>query len=96
MAWNPHSRNNTGRPEVVPQDRLIGSARRYELKVEQQPIRARMCGFGVIGCALCSVTFNSYLLALQSAILRNYFWATGIISAVRIPGHFGVYKGTIV
>lgn len=46
MAWNPHSRNNTGRPEVVPQDRLIGSARRYELKVEQQPIRARMCGFG--------------------------------------------------
>lgn len=48
-----HSRISNGRPEPVPPPQYQTNGRsepapqpRYELKVEQQPIRARMCGFG--------------------------------------------------
>ena len=39
------SRVNNGRPEPIPPRQPVPQPR-YELKVEQQPIRARMCGFG--------------------------------------------------
>ncbi|KAL1793205.1 hypothetical protein ACET3X_008187 [Alternaria dauci] len=48
MAYN-YTKMNTGRPEPVQhqhQQAPVQGGKRYELSVEQQPIRARMCGFG--------------------------------------------------
>jgi hypothetical protein len=46
MAYN-YTKMNTGRPEPIQQQQPPPQpGKKYELSVEQQPIRARMCGFG--------------------------------------------------
>ena len=47
MSYNNYTRTSTGRPEPIQQQQTMAKpARKYDLVVEQQPIRARMCGFG--------------------------------------------------